>query len=215
VNIDQTFLARIDAVLEKASRLVPHEDCGALERECIAAATTILEAIYGRDSRQVQQFVQAINNIEAAFRHTDSAYFVSRIVQGSLSAARTDVIEGHLARLIELAAGEILLDFVELAQRALDEGRADVASVLSAAAFEDAMRRRAKNEGLTVTGKDLSELVNGLKAAGVLSKPQAQVAAAYVAFRNKALHADWDKLLAPEIAALISFVKHFAAGIPP
>ncbi len=214
MTVDATFLEAIDTVLSQAGRINPGDDTAALERECIATAINILEGIYGVQSLQVQQFLEAIRRIDTKWPHTDSGYFVAREVCGSLTAARTDVARGRLRSAIERAASEILIDFVLLAERALDEGRIDVASVLIAAAFEDSVRRKALNAGLDVIGKDLSDLINALKASALLSKPQAQVAASYVTFRNKALHADWTKLGAPEVAGLISFVKHFAAGIP-
>ena len=40
----------------------------------------------------------------------------------------------------------------------LGEGQKDVAAVLASAAFEDAMKRKATALGLTVDGKELSEI---------------------------------------------------------
>jgi uncharacterized protein YutE (UPF0331/DUF86 family) len=210
---DAAFLERIDAVLQRVDQIKPGDDTSAVETECIARTTTLIEALYGANSSQIKQFLSAVAEINSTFGFTESAWFVVRTVRGTLTAARVDVAAGRVGELIDLAASEIILDFIMLAQRALDDGRVDVAAVLSAAAFEDVVRRKAQKAGVDVADKDLSDLINALKAAGVLSKPQAQVASAYVTFRNKALHADWGKLLPPEVAGLISFVKHFAAHI--
>jgi hypothetical protein len=106
----------------------------------------------------------------------------------------------------------VVLDFVDLAERALEEDRSDVAAVLASAAFEDLMKKRAEAAGVEVAGKELSEVLNALKASGSLSGPQAKVATSYVTLRNKAMHAEWNKIASPEVAGLIAFTKSDAAS---
>jgi len=87
------------------------------------------------------------------------------------------------------------------------DGARNVAAVLTAAAFEDTIRRM----GATLAGvegrPDLKEVLMALKKAQVLLGAPLATALGYLKFRNDALHADWAKLNAAVVGSCLSFTE--------
>ncbi|HEY2091403.1 MAG TPA: hypothetical protein VGJ81_05915 [Thermoanaerobaculia bacterium] len=208
----KAFLARIDLVLKRTERPgARYDDAYEVAQECATAAIAISDALYGEKSNHSRHLVASFETIQKKTeRQFDVPGRIKSVSIGALRAMRGDVAHGRVASLLRDLAAEMLMDFVALAERALAEGRKDVASVLAAAAFEDAVRRRATEHGMEVTKRDLSDVVNGLKAAGALGGAQAKVVSSYVSFRNRALHGDWIQIREPETAGLIAFLKQLA-----
>jgi uncharacterized protein YutE (UPF0331/DUF86 family) len=98
---------------------------------------------------------------------------------------------------------------VNAAKRAMDENAKDAAAVLSCAALEDMLKRFAETKGLNVEDRDLTEVINALRSAGVLSSQQLALVKGMVPMRNKALHAEWDKVDETGIRSVIAFVEEF------
>ena len=61
--------------------------------------------------------------------------------------------------------------------------------------------------GLQVENRDVSDVINALKAKSILKGPQGKVASSYVSVRNKAFHAEWGKIDVPEVKSLISLTE--------
>lgn len=119
-------------------------------------------------------------------------------------------IEAGLVESVEAEArGEIYADFIGLAKQALDQNSKDVAAVLASAALEDALKRFADSQGLDPSDKDMSEVISLLKGNQLLQKTESKVVQSYVTLRNKALHAEWDKINSPEVSSLIGYVEGF------
>jgi len=55
----------------------------------------------------------------------------------------------------------------------------------------------------------MSDVVNLLKSNRLLKKTEAKIIQSYVTLRNKAFHADWDKISGPEISSVIGYVEKF------
>ena len=72
---------------------------------------------------------------------------------------------GHLFVLQASLSGEVFGDFVASAKAALNEGHHSVAAVLACAALEDALKRLAKLNGLSVDGQTMEDVVNALKSS--------------------------------------------------
>ena len=114
--------------------------------------------------------------------------------------------------------GTILSDLVQLARAALNEGgdnAKNVAAVLAAAAFEDALRRMGETFVGSIGQDDLFEVLKKLKEANVIHSPQLGIAQSYLSFRNHALHAKWEKIERESVQSALGFVeelllKHFA-----
>jgi hypothetical protein len=114
--------------------------------------------------------------------------------------------------------GEVLSDFLQLAKSCLDEGTEDsknVSAVLTAAAFEDLIRRMGSAFCGIQTRDELQKIVVALKNAGVLIGAQFGTVQAQLQFRNDALHADWTKIDFVGVRTAILLVqelllKHFS-----
>ena len=90
----------------------------------------------------------------------------------------------------------------------------DVAAVLTAAAFEDTIRRLSTKYGIADHEK-VADILEELKKQGVLQGPQVGIAQSYLSFRNKALHAKWGEVDLSAIESALAFteqllLKHFS-----
>jgi hypothetical protein len=68
-----------------------------------------------------------------------------------------------------------------------------VAAVLPSAALEDALKRYASLRGLNVDGKVMQEVINALKAKGLVGGSQKSLLDSMPKVRDAAMHADWQK----------------------
>jgi hypothetical protein len=132
-------------------------------------------------------------------------------LRGILSNLKAEIKGGLLISIQQQARGEVLADFIVLAKDAIDNGVKDVAAVLSSAALEDALKRYAETMGIEPETKSLSEVLNALKATNALPGPQAKVIQSFIGVRNKAMHANWDKIDTSEVYSLIGFLQDFVA----
>jgi hypothetical protein len=176
-------------------------------------------AIYGGESQQVKALIrrsQDVTKINMSHRH--QGLELAESVKGALTNLRQEVEGGALTSLERRIASDVLSDLIQLAREALEattEGAKNVAAVLAAAAFEDTIRRIAK-EHAGVIGQDKLEAVIGkLKDADLLVPPQLSVAIGYLPFRNHALHANWDRIERATVVSALGFVeelllKHFS-----
>jgi len=125
-----------------------------------------------------------------------------------LQAAKAEIEGGWLFTVEGQVSAQIFADFIALAKEALDDNK-DVAAVLACAALEDALKRVAIKENLDMDEKDMSEVINALKAKGVIKGAQAPIVQSYVKLRNKAFHAEWDKFDKESVSSVIGFTEQF------
>lgn len=162
----------------------------------------MLETLYGARKRRWEDYIKS----EAPYEYS---YFTRvRVYLGILRSVRSEIEMGLVGDLRKEIEGEVFADFVTLAKRALEEDK-DVAAVLVSAALEDALKRLAIQDGLDVEEKDMSEVINALKAKGLLKGAQVKIVSGYVQLRNKAFHAHWDKIDKASVAAAIGFTEQF------
>jgi hypothetical protein len=128
--------------------------------------------------------------------------------RGILETIKTDVEAGLLGRLRSGIAGEVMGDMLALA-RIIYEGEGDrnAAAVLAAASFEDTMRRLARDQAGVTDRPKLQDVLTTLKDKDVLTGAQFPIAQSYLQFRNKAVHAEWDKIAPESTGAVIEFVE--------
>ena len=81
--------------------------------------------------------------------------------------------------------------------------------MLVSAALEDALKRFALQNGLDVADADMVKVINALKSKGLLKDPQASIVQGYAQFRNKAFHANWDKIEKESVNSAIGFTETF------
>ena len=129
---------------------------------------------------------------------------------GLFIAARDEFSLGFLEGVRREISDEFVVDTCLQAESLLASGYTQSAAVLTASAMEDCFKRRAEDNGLDTDGKMLSDYINGLKGAGVISGATSKLVSAFPKFRNNAMHADWDKITDAEIASICGFLKTYA-----
>jgi hypothetical protein len=169
------------------------------------SALNAIQGVFGKDSPHFTRFEKEMASISNNFvwdRRLDS-------FRGIFLGAKSDVDGGHVFALQTSFSGEIFGDFVATAKVALAEGHHTVAAVLACAALEDALKRYAQANGLAVEGQTMEEVVNALKAKGLVSGAQKTLLAAMPKIRNQAMHAEWSKLTPHDAGSVIGYVEQF------
>ena len=170
-----------------------------------ASAQNLLHGVFGSSSPHYVRFDSELKTI-------DSNYVNERRFQackGIFLGAKSDVDGGYLFNLVAEVSGEVFGDFVVAAKAALSEGHHTVASVLACAALEDALKRYAVANDVDVEQKTMEDVVNALKAKGLVSGAQKSLLSAMPKIRNFAMHADWAKLTPQDAGSVIGFVEQF------
>jgi len=210
-----TILKRIDAILS----LDHSKDNVLIASECYQGTLTLLAIVHGHDSPQVRN-LEAVAKVARA---TPGALVyqnqtVSGHALGILRSLRAEVVAGLSGSIQLRGAGASLGDILGLAKDALQEKRENpknVAAVLAAAAYEDTLRRMGDILAEVPGRPDLQDVIIALNKAQVLQGASVAIASGYLKFRNDALHADWSKIDAGAVQAVIAFVeglllKHFS-----
>ncbi|HJZ05883.1 MAG TPA: hypothetical protein VJ327_08590 [Patescibacteria group bacterium] len=156
--------------------------------------------------------VEGIRNINRYPGAMDGRIAV--VLHGFLANLGREIQAGLLIRLAESAAAEVLGDFVVLADNAMTAGQKDVAAVLASAALEDVLKRKATVLGIAAEDEDLAAVVNALKAKAVFQGAEAKIVSSFVALRNRAMHAQWDKITGPDVASLVGYLKSSLTRTP-
>jgi len=164
-----------------------------------SAGLSFLERVFGAKHAYCREFDGILNSTNLPATEAGKQI---------LQAARDEISGQWLFTLKGLVSAEIFGDFIALGKQTLDENK-DVAAVLVCAALEDALKRAAMQKGLDVEDKDMPEVINALKANGVIKGSQAPIAKGYAKLRNKAFHAEWDKIDKPEVGSAIGFAEQF------
>jgi len=216
-NLDKSILDRINYLLTVGGPMDINRDGGVsvsseVAREVYAGTLSIISKIYGSESPQAIAANESNSRImpQSWAPQYKNGMFVLEL-RGILANIKAEIQSGLLSSIRQQAKGEILADFIFLAKDAIDNGAKDVAAVLSCAALEDSLKRYAEMLGIEVEDKNLSEVINVLKASSVLPGPQAKVIQSFVGLRNKAMHAEWDKIDTSEVHSIIGFVQDFVA----
>jgi hypothetical protein len=181
--------------------------------------TTLLALTHGQRSPQLSAFETDIASAQASEANSMvRAMVVRSIAFGALRNLKGEVETGLIGNLRLEVTGEVLSDFLLLAKSSLDEGTEEgknVSAVLTAAAFEDLIRRMGTTFCGIQTRDELHKIVVALKTAGVLVGAQFGTIQAQLQFRNDALHADWTKIDAIGVKTVMLLVqelllKHFS-----
>jgi hypothetical protein len=165
-------------------------------------AQNLIRAAFGDASPYHVNFVSALN------ASTTSYVRVEALKSVFLSAK--EALGGGYVFSVELTvSGELLGDFVATAQQALSGGHKNVAAVLACAALEDALKRYAVLNGLTVEGKTMQDIVGALKSKGLVTGAQKSLLDPMPKIRDYAMHANWDKITDQDVGAVIGYVEQF------
>ena len=171
-------------------------------RKWATSAQSLITAAFGTTSPHVRNF----DSLYAGCSGYDHDV---RSLLAVFQSAKQDFEGGYVFNVEMRVSGEVFGDFIALARQSLGEGHKDVAAVLACAALEDVLKRYAATNGLDVTDKNMTEIINSLKSAGLIAGPQKSLLEAMPRLRNAALHADWPKISEPEVGSVIAFVEQF------
>lgn len=208
--LNETFLRRFKELETKFGALPfqsnydspgTHAPPGSWQQWATSVQNLIL-AIFGETSPHYTNFV-------AASKDCGGYDYEVNVLKGIFLSAKEDFEGGYVFDVDLRVSGEVFGDFVALARQSLSEGYKDVAAVLACAALEDALKRFAVANGLGVSDKTMLEVVNALKSGGLVSGAQKSLLEAMPRIRNFAMHADWEKLSAPDVSSVIGFVEQF------
>jgi hypothetical protein len=183
--------------------------------ELLQGCTSLLSLVYGQKSSQLQQFTASIERIPVS--HVLRYHTMAVTAQGTLKNIKREIEAGLTGSLRHQIASEVLTDLIQLARTVLNErgdGAKNVAAVLTAAAFEDTIRRMGETFAGVIGKDDLSGVLTKLKDADVMKSPQVGIAQSYLSFRNHALHANWEDVQLESVHSVLGFVeqlllKHF------
>jgi hypothetical protein len=170
-----------------------------------ASVQSLFHGVFGPQSPHYTRFNAEISSIQSNYVSERSLHAFRGIFLG----AKSDFEGGYLFSIEKSVSGELFGDLVALAKASLAEGHHTVATVLASAALEDALKRYALANGLSVDGNTMEQVVNALKSQGLVSGPQKSLLAAMPKIRNHAMHADWDKLTPQDAGSVVGFVEHF------
>lgn len=166
------------------------------------SAQSLIAAAFGANSPHVRNFV----SLYGSCRGYD---YEVRALHAVFQSAKQDFEGGYVFNVELRVSGEVFGDFIALARQSLSEGHKDVAAVLACAALEDVLKRYASLNDLDTTDKGMAEIINTLKAAGLVAGAQKSLLDAMPRLRNAALHADWAKIAEPDVSSVIAFVEQF------
>ena len=180
--------------------------------EAVSFATSILTAIHGPQSPQVNAFLDGCNQIQKnSGNPANAAHHLFAHAHGTIRNAVAEIEGGLITSLQVLVAGEILAELVRLGKEILQEHTEEaknVSAVLIAAAYEDLMRRMGQELASFPREKQkLEDVVNALKTARVLKGGEVTVALGYLKFRNDSLHADWTNVSRAQVESCVGFME--------
>jgi len=186
--------------------------CPALEwNKWGTSCQNLIRAVFTENSPHYNNFAKALAQCNG---HEDGIH----ALQGVFHSAKEDYEGGYVFNIELLISGEIFGDFLILAKQSLSEGHKNVAAVLASAALEDALKRFAIANGLTVDNNpSMQEVINLLKSKRLVSGVQKKLLDTMPQIRNQAMHADWENLTLPDVNSVISLaeqflVSHFSQG---
>lgn len=169
-----------------------------------ASARNLLEMTFGAQSHMTQRFV------EIADPQKGSDTYALQCARGHFAGAAEEFNRGFLRSVRKEISDEFVVDLCLRAELLLEEGHLEPAAVLTAAAAEDCFRTKADQNQLYKEGNTLSDNINALKGAGLLSGAPAKIAGSLPKFRNAALHADWKATSEVEVRTVCAFLKAYS-----
>ena len=165
-------------------------------------AQNLIKIAFGEKSPHYENFKTAYNLFHGYEYEFEN-------VKGVFLAAKSDFEGGFGTTLEALVSGEIFGDFVGLAKEALSNDKKDVAAVLACAALEDALKRYAVGQGISVDGKEMTDIVNALKSKGLVGGAQKSLLETMPKIRNFAMNADWSKVTPQDVGSVIGYTEQF------
>ena len=172
---------------------------------------SLLTKVYGQHSDPVQNFQKQL----ADYLNPSVSFEWKKVLAlcvGKLNFLKAEIELDLLTTFEKEISSEVYGDFLSMAREALENGIKETSSVLACAALEDALKKFANINGLQTTDKGMTEIANSLKSIGFLKGAQGTLINSFIKIRNKAFHAEWDKIDTPDVKSLIGFTEEFIAA---
>lgn len=204
----ETIIKRIDQLISQGNKAIEQTDVD----EIYFGAISLVKMLYGDNSPQLTSLINVREYVHTSMKGYALTAVHKSIVGstiGVLKSIKTELTLGLIDNIEKEITGELFGDFISMAKAVMSDNYKDAAAVLASAAIEDILKRYASMNNLDIEGKDMSEVISALKAKSLLQGPQASLVTSYVKLRNKAFHAEWDKIDKPEVQSLISFAEEF------
>lgn len=139
-----------------------------------------------------------------------------------LLALKEDVSERHLRTTEEIIHSDILTDFLEMAQRLVNDGFKDPAATIAGAVLAEHLRRLCMKFDIPMTTgykgeqipKKVGEMSEELLTAGVLEKADYRNVSAWDDTRKKALLGESGEFTREQVLNLISGLRDFVTRFP-
>jgi len=161
----------------------------------------IMVHIYPGRHPSIQRTIYAINH---ASLHS------LKQIEGILHGTKSNLESGLLDELTSKILLDIKGDFLNSANKLVDEGQKDPAAVLAAIVLEDSLKRLALKNGLEkLESKEMSVVANSLLSKGIIEKTTNQSIQSFKALRNAALHAQWSEVSVETLKLLLVFLPAF------
>jgi hypothetical protein len=178
-----------------------HIELGAWH-EWATSSLSLINLTFGEDSAYSKNFSKV-------YEACSGKEYSIRSMQAIFRSAKNDFALGFAENIELKISAEVFGDFVALAKESLFAGHKEVAAVLACAALEDALKRFASANGLDPDRKMMTDVINSLKGAGLVSGAQKSLLDVMPRIRNSALHAEWTKISEPDVNSVIGFVEQF------
>jgi hypothetical protein len=128
-----------------------------------------------------------------------------------LAALLADIDAGVSPKMVEVARGEVFVEFLDQASYYLKstKDRVSPAGVIAGVVFEDTIRRACASRGIPEAGVNLDRLITLLDLP-VVTAARCRASAA---LRTKATHAQWGEFSKPDVEETIALTKQLIAEL--
>jgi 50S ribosomal subunit-associated GTPase HflX len=144
-------------------------------------------------------------------------------VLGVAEALRSDLSNGLVQTLAEVAHADVFADFIDMSQHLLDSNYKDASAVIAGSSLEAHLRalcvkNRIDTEQTKPGGdrvpKKADSMNSDLATANIYGKLDQKSITAWLDLRNKAAHGKYTEYDASQVALLIAGVRDFIARNP-
>jgi len=197
--------AAIESWQKRAREICDGWRGGDSSSEALMFAISITTAFYGPFSSQLEMLKARAGAITGSQAEWD----IFQLACGAIKNTIAEIHAGLITSIRLNITGEVLAELTTLAQESLIADKPEVAAVLTAAAFEDCVRRLAQEKGaISSTNRiELSHVLTALKEKGVLQGGEVSLVQPFLKFRNDALHADWGKVKDTQTSSCLALVN--------
>lgn len=197
--------------------------------EQVCATERSVEGVIGArfvDSKKFYEWkAEALSFIQNVFGEQNSHYklFEKNCVHahhgdalqglGVLKAAKADIEGGYLVKISELAAADIFVNFLDMAEHLLKQGYKDPAASLVGAVLEDGLRKICVAAGLELQGGGgINSLNQRLADNSVYTRLTQKKIQVWGDVRNNADHGHFDVYSVGDVEEMLHGVQSFLAS---